>query len=1091
MVVNRCRKAIRLTALLFLLAPMLASGAAVDAWEGTITIPTYDLGPADPNPSFPLINRKNVYPYTMLDSLTDHKIQKTYRAIYLENQYLKLTILPDLGGHLYSVYDKIDHREVLYRNRVVKYGLVGARGAWISGGMEFSFPYAHTNDTVSPVEYVLQHHPDGSSTAIVGAIDWVSNMHWEIALTLRPETARVEEQVTLFNSTPQDHLYLFWTNTAVKATDDMQYIYPMRETISDDPFAIVQSWPVWHGVDRSWYKNNPDAIALFARASHRNFFGVYYHRSNYGVVHVADFRQDPGKKIWSWGTAPSGKIWDHILSDDDGPYNEIQSGRFYTQGYREFMNPRRVEKWTEYWYPVCGLDGGFVEATSQMAVNVIYPGNGQGRPAIKLIVSPVADIPNASVRIQQGSTLLREFRGVHLAPLHPVIYTIPLQSSIVNAKRELNVEIQSAQGKVLLQWHASGPIDGNPDLVDSAGTALEAPIPDSPHTPVEALYRRGIFLQKSGNMQGALKVYDEVLQRDPGYVPALQSEAWYQYRAANFQKAASLLARAFQRSNENPSARYAAGVVYRAQGRLSLAKNSFWASIHYGGPPAPAFVELGEIEMRQGQYEKAAVLLQRAVSYNPQDAFALADLAAAERLAGNLQKAAMASSEAVQRMPLLPYALAERSQVDAITASDPKKSVSKTWTRIFSSDPQNYLAVASWYHDLGAWQSSDAVLHAAQASLSSANLSPMIEYYLASNARQEGRLKQARQDADKASSMRAADFFPNRITDAAVLKEAIQDHPSDVHAEYALGNFLFAHQRYDAAADLWTRALNQGMKSPVLLRNLGVYQWRVKDDLTSAASFYQRAIQLNANDYRLYVDLDGIYEQAGNSSARAALFQNAPPGILAQDSVRARDALFSIEQGDPRRALELLNDHTFRPWEGGVVVHNMFVRANIEMGERALENHRPQDAEQAFQKAMQYPETLGTGEPSNPVYAEQLYWLGNALQTEGKTSEAQAAWQKAAEQGRNRTNLSAVFSALAFQKLGQSAIAQQILERCISSATGPGAKPEAYFVAGMAERYTRHANRARSDFQHALQMDPSFWQARVALNAMNGFQPVA
>src|SRR6185437_1689755 len=247
-----------------------ARAATVRAWQGTIEIPTYKLGLADPNPAFPLVNAHGVYPYTMLDDLSHVKTAKTYTALYLENEYLKVIILPQLGGHVYSIYDKVNHREVLYRDHVIKYGLVGPRGAWISGGMEFSFPYAHTMDYVSPVESTLRHNADGSASAIVGAIDWVSNMYWEIALTLRPKTARLQEDVTLFNATPQQHLYLFWTNTAVKATDDLQYIYPMRETIEDDPFAVVQTWPVWDGVDQRWYRNVAPAMAIFGREVHRD-----------------------------------------------------------------------------------------------------------------------------------------------------------------------------------------------------------------------------------------------------------------------------------------------------------------------------------------------------------------------------------------------------------------------------------------------------------------------------------------------------------------------------------------------------------------------------------------------------------------------------------------------------------------------------------------------------------------------------------------------------------------------------------------------------------------------------------------------------
>ncbi len=1078
----RVQRCITLTCLMlvFLLTPFLVRAQSVHGWEGTITIPTYKLGPADPNPAFPLVSRSPIYPYTMMDNLTDDRAMKTYRAIYLENRYLKITILPELGGHVYSIYDKIDHREVLYRDNVIKYGLVGTRGAWIAGGMEFSFPIAHTILSVSPVESALHQNPDGSATAIVGAVDWVSNMHWEIAITLRPDTARLEEGVTLFNSTPQNHLFLFWTNTAVKATDDAQYIYPMRETVFDDPFAIVQSWPVWKGVDRSWYKNDAAALAIFARNVHRNFFGMYYHDSNYGVVHVADFRQDPGKKFWTWGTARSGKIWDKILSDNDGSYNEIQSGRFYTQGSREFMNPRRVEKWTEYWYPIRGLDNGFVEATSQMAINTMYLQGNQGEPQVKLTISPVAEVADATVVIKQGSNLLKQFLHINLAPLQPAAYTIPV-ANLEQAKKDLNVEILSPRGEVLLQWSASEPVDGNPDLVPSVGKSIKERIAVTPHTPVEELYLHGVFLQKTENEQGALKIYDQVLQRDPGYVPALLKEAWYYYRTADFKKAESLIARAIQRDNDvndNSSIAYASGVIYRADGKFSLAKNAFWNSIHYGNSlpagssQAAPFVELGEISIHQKNYPEATDALKHAVGYNPNDAFALADLAVAERLAGNVHDAARHSAEAVQKMPLLPYALAERWQ----SASD---SHDASWTKIISSDPENYLAIASWYHKLGAWESSDAVLHAAIHNLPAQEVSPMIYYYLASNAREEGQAQQAEQNAKKAASMSSSAVFPNRIADVAVLSEAIHLNPKDGQAKYALGNFLFAHQRYAEAADLWSNALDERFNNPVLLRNLGVYQWRVKKNLSSAAGFYKHAIQLSPQDYRLYADLDEIYEQQNNTAARVNLFHNAPEDVLNQDTVRARRALLLIQQSKPDEALALMVDHNFKPWEGGVLLHNMYVVANMEKGKKALADHQPAQAAQHFHQAMQYPENLGTGEPSEPDNSEQLYWLGNALQAQGKTAEAKAAWKQAALP-------ETVYSALADKKLGQNEKAHAILSRTIQSAARPNATAIDYFAAGTAERYSGNLARARSNFEHALELDPSLWQARIELDSMKG-----
>ena len=171
----------------------LAENARV--WQDNIEIPTYLLGAEDPNPPFPLGNAHRIYPYTLLDDLTDQRAPKSYKAVYLENEFLKAIVLPELGGHVYSLYDKVNKHEVFYRNNVVKYGLVSLRGAWVSGGEEFNFPNGHTVVTVSPVAFTTRQNPDGSATVVVGDIDLVTEMHWEVALTLHPGRARAWSSV--------------------------------------------------------------------------------------------------------------------------------------------------------------------------------------------------------------------------------------------------------------------------------------------------------------------------------------------------------------------------------------------------------------------------------------------------------------------------------------------------------------------------------------------------------------------------------------------------------------------------------------------------------------------------------------------------------------------------------------------------------------------------------------------------------------------------------------------------------------------------------------------------------------------------------
>ncbi|HKT13418.1 MAG TPA: DUF5107 domain-containing protein, partial [Terriglobia bacterium] len=525
----------------FSLALILALAQAAQAanarvWEGTITIPTYLMGPDDPNPPFPLVNDHNIYPYTQLDDLTNNRQPKGWKAIYLENKYLKVTILPQMDGRVYSIYDKIAKREVLYRNNVVKYEMVGLRGAWISGGIEWNFPNGHNTDTVSPVASRIRENPDGSATAVVGDVDQVSHMHWEVALTLHPDTAYLQAHVTLFNSTPVTRLYWWWANSAVPASDDLQFSIPMRWGTT---MREVQTFPIWQGVDHSWYRNWHHASDLFAIGTHRTFFGAYYHKPDYGVIQVSNYRKVPGKKFFTWGNSDDGNIWIPLLTDNDGQYCEIQAGHFRTQGNRNFISPQSVESWNEYWYPVAKLGGGFVEGTRQMAINVLYPSSNDAGKSVVLAVSPAAVLHDVKIEVKVGGQTLKDFSPVSFEPLATKDFTIPAED-VAAAKKQLDVTITDAEGKTLLHWNAGEPIDGNPDLSVKTGVQKVERRPDS-ELSVEELFLRGVNAEKEGRALEAARIYKETLKRDSGYVPALLKVAEEDYRAADFAGAEALM----------------------------------------------------------------------------------------------------------------------------------------------------------------------------------------------------------------------------------------------------------------------------------------------------------------------------------------------------------------------------------------------------------------------------------------------------------------------------------------------------------------------------------------------------------------------
>ena len=1054
----------------FSAASFCAYAAPVQVKETEITIPTYPLGPEDPNPPFRIINSNNVYPYTMLDSLTDNKKPKTYKAIVLENKYLIATIIPDLGARLYSLYDKPSKREVFYRNNVVKYALIGLRGAWISGGVEFNFPNGHTTDTVSPVSSRIQSNPDGSASIFLGDVDQVSEMYWQVELTLRPETRRLEERVTLYNPTPAPGLYWYWDNAAVRATDDLLCMYPMREVNPDSPTEFWK-YPEWKGIDYSRSADIPKPTEIFGVNVYRDYFGVYYPKEDFGVVHVANYRDEAGKKIWTWGAGGDGALWRKLLTDHDGPYDEVQAGVFQNQLNQDWMPPHRVESWNEYWYPVDRMRTGFVDATSQFAVNA---GRANGKAQISIESTEALNGVRLTVRF--GDKIAKSIDGLSFQPAQTKKFPIPWP---VDSTDPIQVTLTGSNGRALLRWNSAAPIDGNRDFVSRAGVHPVEP-PSAQEPSIQKMFLKGELEQREGQQDAALSTFEAILEKDPQFIPALRSCALRSYRGAQFKQAAEYIGRAIKEEHTDPQSQYIAGLIYKSSGDLFRAQNALWASIRYGGPKAQAYAQLGEIALLQKGYPQAEQFFRRSVSYNPHDALALSSLAESLRLQKKYHDAGAYSTQAAHEMPLYPPALAEQWLL-AATEGKKERAAGEAWTEAGGGRVENYLVAGSWYWSLGDWASSDFILKAAVANLPSKALSPMLYFYLASNARHEGRKQDASAYRSKARTAPCHAVFPNRLSDAAVLRETLASSPGDSVANYLLGTYLFQYGSYAEADQMWSKAQAAGLRFAVLDRDRGVYAWRVQRNLDQAAEEYQKAIRLAPLDHHLYVDLDEIYAQQGVVAKRNQLWATAPANTLGQDTSRARYILLLMEQGQYDKALALLKTHTFHPWELGGNMRDIFVEANIEQGRARLAAGDSRQAQQSFEEALAYPPNLGIGKPEKPQESEQLYWLGSALQAQDKEAEARAAWAKAVEESSPNQLISLYYASLAEDALGRREDAQDHiaqLERDISKAN-----PHAsiYYYRGMIETGKNHLSRARSLFQKALQMDPSYWPAEAAL----------
>jgi tetratricopeptide (TPR) repeat protein len=359
-------------------------------------------------------------------------------------------------------------------------------------------------------------------------------------------------------------------------------------------------------------------------------------------------------------------------------------------------------------------------------------------------------------------------------------------------------------------------------------------------------------------------------------------------------------------------------------------------------------------------------------------------------------------------------------------------------------------------------------------------VSPLIYYYLAANTRKEREDSAAAAYTAKAAIANLSGVFPNRIEDAEVLSETVAQGPRDPHAAYLLGNFLFAHGRYEEAAQKWSQAMAQGFDDPVLARNLGIYAWKVKKDLAEAGSFFEKAIRLAPHDFHLYTTLDEIYARQGATDRREKLLADAPPDVLDHDTVRAAKALLLLEKGQFGEALGLLEGHHFKPWEGGQVIRDIFVAANLEQGRKALAEGNPAEAEKAFREALSYPANLGVGKPDEPSDEAAQFWLGEALAAQGKAQAASEAWAASSREGTS-DGISTFYRALDSREMGRTQEAEEGLEQLANAPSKGRTAAEDYYLAGLAARALKRVGEAKADLERALELEPSLWPARVEL----------
>ncbi|MBR3455108.1 MAG: DUF5107 domain-containing protein [Bacteroidaceae bacterium] len=1012
----------------------------VNAWREKVTIPTYEVGKPEKSPMF-LEKRVYqgssgvVYPYPVIESMSDEKVDKDYEAIWIENEYIKVMILPELGGRVQMAYDKIKQRHFVYYNHVVKPALVGLTGPWISGGIEFNWPQHHRPSTYLPVDSTIVENEDGSVTVWVNEMERMFHQKGAAGFTLRPGCAYLEIQGRVSNRTPLPQTFLWWANPAVEVNDAYQSVFPPDiNAVFDHGKRAVSSFPIATGtyykmdysagVDISNYKNIYVPTSYMGVNSHYNFEGGYENDTHGGMLHVASHHFSPGKKQWTWGNGDFGRAWDRNLTDEATPeemkrwgvdrkgfrpYIELMAG-VYTENQPDFtwLMPYEEKQFVQYFMPyrevgiVKQASKDFVMNIETTASGVCFKVMATSRQRVQLVLCR----KNGETYFNQTVTLTPEevFEqtvDVKGAKLGDLLFAICKENSALQPDSH-----NLFKSVPLLLWEAED--DGIRPIPDAAEAAL-SPVDTKTN---DQLYLTGLHLEQYRHATwSALDYYEEALRRDPNDVRCLnQSGLWY-LRRGRFQKAEEYLRRAvkiWQKRNPNPydsEAIFNLALSLKYQNRQSEAYEFFWKSTWSKAWADAGYYEAACISAAQCRYVDALDELNRCLVFNQCNHKARALKAAVLRLIqdskqkGTLQMGS--SKELNERLALIKESLRlDRFNYGILYEKyllTKDKDVLKQMVEMMHGNVYNYHELALDYAQAGLWQEAEQVLTIPAVAKKLMKDSPLTSYYLGYFKASQGVNDEAKEFFLQAEQVSSDYCFPNRLEDVNALAAAIAFNPEGSKAPYYLGCLYYAARQYDLAIENWERSVELDPSFPTVWRNLALARFNKQDRQEEALEYMEKAFQLNKNDERMLMELDQLYKRLQKPHGeRLAFLQKYPKLVQRRDDLVLEEITLLNQTRHYEEAMQKLDARIFHPWEGGEgKVPAQYQICRVELAKKAIVAKEYEKAVRLLSECLDYPHHLGEGKLYGAQENDFYYLLGVSYEALGDKEKAIECWEQA------------------------------------------------------------------------------------------------
>ena len=1038
---------------------------SVHVRQELVSLATYEPLPPDKHPMF-LENRVyqgsqgKVYPLPFFNRIADKPIDRAWQGIWLENQFIEVLILPEIGGRIHVGRDKTNGYDFFYRQNVIKPALVGLAGPWISGGVEFNWPQHHRPATYMPVEFEIEDHPDGSKTVWLSDHDPMSRMKGMHGVCLHPDKATIELKVRAYNRTPLVQTFLWWANVGARVHEGYQSFFPPDVThVADHAKRAVTSYPLcdgsYYGVDYasrakyglrpeeipahfipphcaesasatelpayapndlSWYANIPVPTSYMCIGSQKDFFGGYDHTRRAGLVHVANHHISPGKKQWTWGNHEFGYAWDRNLTDADGPYIELMAGVFTdNQPDFSFLQPGETKTWSQYWYPI--RDIGPVQAATTEAALSLHSEKG----AVQVGVCVTEAFAKARLELSIAGSLIESWTG-DLSPERTLSWSAKLPEK--SKHQALRLALTAEDGREIVAYEPAEP---------KAGTL---PVPATePQAPVEItstdeLFFIGLHLEQYRHATRSPELYwREALRRDPGDSRCNNALGLWHFKRGEFSEAEVYFRRAIARlieRNPNPGdgeSYYNLGLTLRYLNRDNEAYSAFYKSIWNQAWQSAGYHALAEIDCCRRSWTAALDHLDRSLRMNTDDL-----------RARNLR--------AIVLLKMGRKAEAER-QLDSTLKIDPLDA----WARHLSGrqiacDSQTLFDLAIDFARAGLFSEAVHLLENTDVNLSPGS-APLISYYLGWLHEQAGHATEALRKFNDAKACSPDYCFPARLEEIAILQTAIRRNPDDARAPYYLGNLFYDKKRHAEAIRLWEKSAKLDPGFAIVWRNIGIGYFNISQKPSKARSAYEKAFAAQPGESRLLYERDQLWKRLGLSPRRRLIeMENHRVLVNERDDLSVEICALYNQTGQPERALEIVSTRKFQPWEGGeglalgqhVRTHRALSRIAFNAGDLAT-------AKVHLQTALCSPHHLGEARHLLANQSDIHFELGKVCSALHDEVEARAHWKMAAEfrgdfqeMSVRRFSEMTYYSALSLKSLGKLAAAGKLLKHLLEFA---------------------------------------------------------